>query len=60
MLNNIHFVALHVLMCTVSSFAVFIQDSVIKFDATLMLVIGSPVSTGSASLLPLTLPDLNI
>ncbi len=41
MLNNIHFVALHVLMSTVPSFAISSQGRFIKLDATLMLLIGS-------------------
>ncbi len=42
-LNNIHFVALHVLICTVSSFAISNQGILVKFDALLMLLIGSVV-----------------
>ncbi len=33
MLNNIHFAALHFLMCTMSSFAIDSQRSLVKFDA---------------------------
>ncbi len=40
MLNNILFVALHVLMCTVPSFAISSQGRLVKFDAVLMLLIG--------------------
>ncbi len=43
MLNNIHFVALHVLLHTMSSFAVSSQGCLVKFDAILMLLIGSLV-----------------
>ncbi len=53
MLNSTHFVALHVLMDTMSSFAISSQGLEAKFDAILMLLIGSLVC--SASRLPLTL-----
>ncbi len=43
MLNNIHFVALHVLMCTKPSFVISIQGFLVKFDAILMLLTGSLV-----------------
>ncbi len=43
MLNNTHFVALHVLMCTMSSFTISSQGRSVKFDAILMLLIGSLV-----------------
>ncbi len=43
MLNDIHFAALHVLMCTMPSFAISSQGCFIKFDAVLMLLIGSLV-----------------
>ncbi len=43
MLNNIHFVALYVLMCTMPSFAVSSQSCLEKIDAILMLLIGSLV-----------------
>ncbi len=39
MLNNIHFIALHVLMCTMSSSA--IQGCLVKFNAIQLLLIGS-------------------
>ncbi len=39
MLNNIHFVALHVLMSTMASFAMFNQGHLVKFDAFLKLLI---------------------
>ncbi len=60
MLNNVHFVALHVLMCTMSSFAISSQGRFMKFDAVLKLLIGSCVCICSAPCLPLTLPGLNI
>ncbi len=40
MLNNIHFVASHVLMCTMPSFAISSQGRLVKFDAILMILIG--------------------
>ncbi len=40
---NIHFAALHVLMCTVSSFAISSQSCLVKSDAALVLLIGSLV-----------------
>ncbi len=43
MLNNIHFVALHVLMCTMPSFFISSQCCLVKFDAILMLLIDSLV-----------------
>ncbi len=43
MLNNIHFVVLHVLTCSILSFAIFSRDLKIKFDASLMLLIDSLV-----------------
>ncbi len=43
MLNNIHFVDTHVLMCTMSSFAISSKECLVKFDAILMLLIGSLV-----------------
>ncbi len=43
MLNNIHFVALHVFDVTVSSFVISSQGHLVKFDAILMLLIGSLV-----------------
>ncbi len=41
MLNNFHFVALHVLMCTMPSFAILVKGCLVKFDAILPLFIGS-------------------
>ncbi len=43
MLNNTHFVAVHVLMYTMSSFAISSQGCLVKFDAVLTLLIGSLV-----------------
>ncbi len=40
---NIHFVALHFLMCTVPSFVISSQGCLVKFDGILMLLIGSLV-----------------
>ncbi len=60
MLNNVHFVALHVLMGTISSFAISNQGRFIKFDAVLMVLICFCVCICSAPCLPLTLPGLNI
>ncbi len=60
MLNYIHFVALHVLMFTVSSFAISNQGHLVMFDAILMLLIGSLVWLCCTARLPLTLPALNI
>ncbi len=40
MLNNIHFVALHILMSTVFPFAISSQGRLVKFDAILILLIG--------------------
>ncbi len=37
MLNNIHFVALHVLMCTLPSYAISSQGLLVKCDAIQML-----------------------
>ncbi len=59
MLNNIYFVALHVLMCTVHSFVISSQGCSVKFDAALLLLIG-PVGIHSVPHLPLTLPGLSI
>ncbi len=42
MFNN-HLVALHVLLCTMSSFAISSQEHLAKFDDILMLLIGSLV-----------------
>ncbi len=43
MLNNIHLVALDVLMCATPSFAISSQGHLVKFDAILMLLFGSVV-----------------
>ncbi len=45
------------LMCTMSSFAIYHQGPLAKFDVILMLLIGSLCSTPC---LPLTLPSLSI
>ncbi len=44
MLNNIYFVVLHVLMCTTPSFVISSRGLLVKFDAILMLLIGSLIS----------------
>ncbi len=44
-LNNINFADLHVLMSTTPSLAISSQDSLVKFDAILMVLIGSLVLT---------------
>ncbi len=41
MLNNIHFVALYALKCTMPSFVISSQGRLVKSDAVLMLLIGS-------------------
>ncbi len=43
MLNNIHFIALHVVMYTMLSFDISSQGRLVKFDPILMLLIGSLV-----------------
>ncbi len=43
MLNNIYLVALHVLMCTVSSLVISSRGCSVKFDFIQMLFIGSLV-----------------
>ncbi len=43
MLNNIHLVASHVLMHTMSSFVISSRGRLVKFDVILMLFIGSLV-----------------
>ncbi len=40
-MNNIYFVALHVLMCIMSSSAISNQGHLVRFDAILMHLIGS-------------------
>ncbi len=40
-LNNIHFVVLHVWLCTMSSFASSSRGHLVKFDVILMLLIDS-------------------
>ncbi len=52
MLNNIYFVALHVLMCTMPSFAISSQGCLIKFVPIVILLIGSLVRICSATCLP--------
>ncbi len=39
MLNNFHFVALHVFMCTMPSFVISSQGCLVKFDAVSVVVL---------------------